>query len=113
VSLIYKILTTDEWQAAQAAGVFYGSAVDRRDGFIHFSSGLQVKETAERHFSGQHGLVLLSVEADDLGSELKWEPSRGGDLFPHLYGPLPISRVKNFTPLPYCSGHHDFPPALA
>jgi uncharacterized protein (DUF952 family) len=112
VSLIYKILTTDEWQAAQAAGVFYGSAVDRRDGFIHFSSGLQIKETAERHFSGQHGLVLLSVEADDLGSELKWEPSRGGDLFPHLYGPLLISRVKNFTPLPYRGGHHDFPPAL-
>ncbi|HEX5378831.1 MAG TPA: DUF952 domain-containing protein [Phenylobacterium sp.] len=90
---IYKILSRQEWTAAQAAGVFEGSAVDRADGFIHFSTAGQAVETARRHFAGQTGLVLLEVEADALGAGLTWEPSRGGDLFPHLYGPLEVAQV--------------------
>jgi uncharacterized protein (DUF952 family) len=91
---IYKILPRAEWLAAQAAGRFEGSAVDREDGYIHFSTAAQVAETARRYFSGQSDLVVLEVEGDDLGGDLKWEPSRGGDLFPHLYEPLPAARVR-------------------
>jgi uncharacterized protein (DUF952 family) len=90
---IYKILTRAEWAAAQAAGRFDGSAVDLRDGYIHFSTAAQAQETARRHFAGQPGLVVLELEADDLGPDLRWEPSRGGDLFPHLYVALPVERV--------------------
>lgn len=90
---IYKILPRAEWAAARAAGRFAGSAVDRRDGFIHFSTAAQAQETARRHFADQGDLVVLEVEADQLGPALKWEPSRGGDLFPHLYGELPAGRV--------------------
>ncbi len=85
---IYKILTEAEWRAAVAADRFEGSAVDRHDGFIHFSTAAQAAETARRHFAGQSGLVIVAFDADRLGERLKWEPSRGGDLFPHLYGPL-------------------------
>jgi uncharacterized protein (DUF952 family) len=97
LSRIYKILSRGEWQAAQAAGRFEGSAVDLQDGFIHFSTAAQAAETARRHFAGQAGLVVLEVEADDLGAALRWEPSRGGDLFPHLYGPLDPARVRKVT----------------
>lgn len=90
---IYKILTRAEWRAAQAAGAFAGSAVDHADGYIHFSTAAQAGETARRHFAGQADLVVLEVEADDLGQALVWEPSRGGDLFPHLYGALPAAKV--------------------
>lgn len=90
---IYKILTRAEWRAAQAAGTFEGSAVDRADGFIHFSTAAQAGETARRHFAGQADLVVLEIEANDLGAALRWEPSRGGDLFPHLYGPLAVAKV--------------------
>jgi uncharacterized protein (DUF952 family) len=100
LSRIYKILSRAEWQAAQAAGRFEGSAVDLQDGFIHFSTAAQASETARRHFAGQGGLVVLEVEADDLGAALRWEPSRGGDLFPHLYGPLDATRVRNVTEAP-------------
>ncbi len=89
MTLIYKILGRDEWAAAEAAGVFTGSAVDIADGFIHFSAEAQVRETLNRHFAGRTDLVLVAVEAGALGPALKWEPSRGGALFPHLYGPLP------------------------
>ncbi|MFL5295217.1 MAG: DUF952 domain-containing protein [Phenylobacterium sp.] len=85
MGLIYKILSREEWQAALAARRFEGSAVDRQDGFIHFSTAEQAPETARRHFAGQPDLVVLAVEADDLSDALKWEPSRGGALFPHLY----------------------------
>lgn len=85
---IYKILPRAEWKLAQTAGRFDGSAVDRQDGYIHFSTAAQASETARRHFAGQSDLVVLEVEAEDLGEALRWEPSRGGDLFPHLYGPL-------------------------
>ena len=85
MSRIYKILPRAEWRAAQTAGVYAGSAVDRADGFIHFSTAAQAAETARRHFSGQTDLVVLELECDDMDS-IVWEPSRGGDLFPHLYG---------------------------
>jgi uncharacterized protein (DUF952 family) len=91
---IYKILARREWEAACDAGVYLGSAVDRADGFIHFSTAAQAQETAIRHFRGQAGLIVLALEADALGGELKWEPSRGGDLFPHLYGMLDPALVR-------------------
>jgi uncharacterized protein (DUF952 family) len=97
---IYKILPRAEWAAAQAAGRFEGSAVDRADGFIHFSTAAQAPETARRHFAGQADLVVLAVEGDDLGPALRWEPSRGGDLFPHLYGPLEAAAVRAVTEAP-------------
>lgn len=91
---IYKILPRAEWAAAQLSGRFEGSAVDHQDGYIHFSTAAQAPETARRYFVGLADLVVLEVEGDDLGTALKWEPSRGGDLFPHLYGPLATSDVR-------------------
>lgn len=91
---IYKILPRAEWTAAEAAGRFEGSAVDRQDGYIHFSSATQAGETARRYFFGMADLVVLEVEADDLGVALKWEPSRGGELFPHLYAALDVAQVR-------------------
>lgn len=99
-SVIYKLLPTREWETAEAAGVFTGSAVDAADGFIHFSTAAQVEDTARRHFAGQAGLSLLAVATDALGDSLRWEPSRGGDLFPHLYGDLPVSAVTWAAELP-------------
>jgi len=110
MSNIYKICTVDEWRAAEHAGVYRGSAVDLRDGFIHFSTAGQAAETAARHFSGQRDLVLLAIDAAALGGRLKWEPSRGGALFPHLYGALPLDAVRGIDPLPLdASGRHVFP----
>lgn len=100
---IYKILARAEWTQAQTAGVFAGSAVDHADGFIHFSTAQQAAETARRHFAGQADLVVLEIEADDLGAALVWEPSRGGDLFPHLYGPLATDKVRAVTEAPLAS----------
>jgi uncharacterized protein (DUF952 family) len=88
VTLIYKILSQAEYDQAAQAGKFVGSAVDVADGFIHFSDASQAQETARRHFFGQSDLVLVAVEADKLGSLLRWEPSRGGELFPHLFNDL-------------------------
>jgi uncharacterized protein (DUF952 family) len=96
---IHKLLNTDEWNAALAAGIYRGSAVDLADGFIHFSTRDQLAETARRHFSGQANLVCLTVEADGLDN-LRWEPSRGGALFPHLYGSLETARVIAVAPAP-------------
>jgi uncharacterized protein (DUF952 family) len=100
VSRIYKILPRAEWETALAGGRFEGSAVDLEDGYIHFSTAGQAQETARRHFHGQAGLVVLEVEAEDLGQALRWEPSRGGDLFPHLYGGLEVARVRSVTDAP-------------
>lgn len=109
-NLIYKICSEAMWQDAQRTGVFAGAEVDRRDGFIHFSTAAQVRETAARHFAGADNLVLLAVEADRLGSALRWEPSRGGGLFPHLYGALPTSTILWAKPLPLgADGQHHFP----
>ncbi|MEO8812314.1 MAG: DUF952 domain-containing protein [Caulobacteraceae bacterium] len=88
---IYKILARSEWTAAAATGRFDGSPVDLADGFIHFSTAVQAPETARRHFRGRAGLVVIAVAAEALGDALKWEPSRGGALFPHLYGSLPCA----------------------
>jgi uncharacterized protein (DUF952 family) len=98
--VIYKILEADAWATAQASGHVEGSADDRRDGFIHFSAADQVVETARRHFAGRTGLVLLTVDDVALGSLLHWEESRGGALFPHLYGPLPVTAVLAAERLP-------------
>lgn len=100
MSRIYKILPRSEWEAASASGRFEGSAVDRQDGYIHFSTAAQAQETARRHFHGQAGLVVLEIEADDLDEALRWEPSRGGALFPHLYGALDAARVRAVTDAP-------------
>ncbi|MDO8410668.1 MAG: DUF952 domain-containing protein [Phenylobacterium sp.] len=90
---IYKILRREEWDRAKALGRFDGSAVDLADGYIHFSTAAQAQETARRHFAGQDDLVVLELDADDLGPDVKWEPSRGGDLFAHLYGSFDTARV--------------------
>lgn len=100
MSRIYKILPRPDWIAAHEAGRYEGSALDRADGFIHFSTAAQAPETARRHFAGQADLVVLEVEADDLGEALRWEPSRGGDLFPHLYGPLAAGQIRYVTRAP-------------
>ncbi len=96
---VYKILSRAEWIAAQDAAVFEGSAIDRRDGFIHLSTAAQAGETARLHFAGQTGLVLLKLRAEDLGEALVWEPSRGGQLFPHLHGALDPRQVRSAAPL--------------
>lgn len=106
---VYKICDREEWENALAQGVFEGSAIDRRDGFIHFSADHQLRETARRHFAERPGLVLLAIEAEALGAGLKWEKSRGGDLFPHLYGPLDVKKVHATAPLPWDGTAHEFP----
>ena len=97
--VVYKIVAADEWREAEAAGVFVGAAIDRADGFIHFSTAEQAPETAAKWFAGRADLTLAAVDADALGSDLRWEPSRGGALFPHLYAPLPMSAVVWSRPL--------------
>lgn len=111
--MIYKILQFDEWRIAREAGTFHGSPVDAKDGFIHFSTASQLAETAARHFAGRTGLVLLWVDETRLAAPLKWEPSRGGDLFPHLYGALPVSAVTHVDDLPWDGSKHRLPASLA
>jgi uncharacterized protein (DUF952 family) len=109
--LIYHICRQDEWAAAEQSGSYAGSSQDRADGFIHFSGAGQVRASAAKHRAGQDGLVLLTVEAAALGEALKWEPSRGGALFPHLYGALPVTAVRQVDALPLgADGAHVFPP---
>lgn len=110
MAIIFKICRTAEWAQAVRDGVFRGSAVDMQDGYIHFSTAAQVTETAARHFAGQSNLVLVAVDAAALGDKLKWEPSRGGALFPHLYGDLPARAAVWAKPLPLDKeGLHVFP----
>jgi len=99
-SLVYKICDARVWREAERIGQFTGSGVDLADGFIHLSAADQVAETARKHFFGQRDLVLVAVVADKLEPALKWEVSRGGALFPHLYGPLPTAAVRWVKPLP-------------
>jgi uncharacterized protein (DUF952 family) len=89
----FKLVAASEWAAALAEGVYAGSAVDRADGYIHLSTALQLAETARRHYAGRSHLLLLTVPLGGLGGALVWEPSRGGELFPHLYAPLAVSTV--------------------
>ena len=91
---VYKIAARVDWDAALRTGRFEGAAIDLRDGYIHLSTAAQAQATARLHFAGQSGLVLLQIDAAKLASALKWEPSRGGDLFPHLYGPLRCALVQ-------------------
>ena len=108
---IYKICQKSLWRDAEQHGAFRGAPIDLDDGFIHFSTAEQVEETAARHFAGQHDLVLVAVSTDALGTALRWEPSRGGALFPHLYAELRMSAVVEVCDLPLDSaGKHCFPP---
>lgn len=107
---IYKICPETMWLEAERTGTFTGAPIDLADGFIHFSTAAQVVETAARHFAGQTDLVLVAIEAEKLGSALKFEVSRGGALFPHLYAPLQVTAAKWVRPLPLkADGAHDFP----
>ncbi len=99
MATIYKICPADLWRAAERTGLFAGSPVDLRDGYIHFSTAVQLAETAAKHFAGQDDLVLVAIDAGALGAALKFEPSRGGALFPHLYGALPLAAVTRVRPL--------------
>ena len=108
--LIYKILGQAEWEALAAEGMSAGSAKDRADGFVHLSTAEQVAETAAKHFAGRSDLVLLAVDAESLGPALRWEPARGGALFPHLYAPLRRTELVWAVPLPLGpDGRHRFP----
>lgn len=107
--LIYKILRRPEWDAFRAAGQTLGAPIDLADGFIHFSAAPQLAETAARHFADQSDLVLVAFDADRLGDALKWEASRGGALFPHLYRALLVSEVVWDKSLPLGAAGHIFP----
>ena len=97
--MIYRIVSSVEWGAAQASGVFAGSELDRRDGYIHFSTAAQAAETAAKHYAGKSDLLLLFVDEASLTSPLKWEVSRGGQHFPHLYGTLSVISVRRVAKL--------------
>ncbi len=110
MATIYKICSAAMWDEARRNGVFTGAPVDLADGYIHFSTAAQARETAAKHFAGQTGLVLLWIESEALGDKLKWEPSRGGALFPHLYDTLDVRHVTRTDPLPLGDdGAHVFP----
>ncbi|WP_322515436.1 DUF952 domain-containing protein [Rhodopseudomonas palustris] len=105
---IYKICDASAWREAEQAGVYRGSADDSRDGFIHFSTAEQLAETLARHYAGKTGLELIAVDADRLGPALRWEPSRGGELFPHLYGELDLGAVTAIREIATrADGSHD------
>jgi uncharacterized protein (DUF952 family) len=113
-NLIYKIVTAAQWAEAEELGEFLGAPIDLEDGYMHFSTSAQVVETVEKHFHGQLDLLIVSVDADGLGEALKWEPSRGGDLFPHLYANLAMTSVISVDDLPMGKGgKHMFPEAFA
>ena len=112
VSFLYKIMSKHEWAAALVKGKYEGSDVDQKDGFIHLSATHQVRATAQKHFEGKADLLLISVREENLGQSLKWEASRGGDLFPHIYGTLKLDAVTEVNPLPLVNGAHQFPEGL-
>ena len=108
--LIYHICRRSEWEGREATDPYRGSSQDTADGFIHFSTAAQLRESAYKHRAGQDDLVLVTVDADRLRTALKWEPARGGALFPHLYGALPLAAVVRVDPLPLRQdGTHVFP----
>jgi uncharacterized protein (DUF952 family) len=114
VALIYKICPDALWREAEVAGRFEGAPVDLADGYIHFSTAGQVRETAARHFAGKRGLLLIAIDEFKLGKALRYEPSRGGKLFPHLYATLDPKSVRWVAPLPLrADGGHIFPEDLA
>lgn len=110
MDMIYKVVARDAWQAACESKVFSGAAIDVQDGFIHFSTATQVKETVSKHFHGQDDLLLIAFRTESLGPALKWEVSRGGALFPHLYAPLATDLAVECVPLTLnADGSHEFP----
>ncbi len=110
MTTVYKIVAADLWRAAEESGVFAGAGIDLKDGFIHLSTGAQAKRTAQLYFAGRDNLVLVAADGARLGNVLKYEPSRDGDLFPHLYGLLPLTAVLWVRPLPLgADGNHVFP----
>ena len=111
---IFHMCRAEEWETALATGAYPGSSQDAADGFIHFSTAAKIVESAAKHRAGQSGLLLLTVDAGMLGDALKWEPSRGGQLFPHLYGALPVTAAIRVDPLPLGDdGRHVFPGHVA
>ncbi|WP_027168403.1 DUF952 domain-containing protein [Mesorhizobium sp. WSM3224] len=107
--IIYKIAPEALWREAEKNGCFTGAPIDIADGFIHFSTAAQARETAARHFAGQTDLLLVAVDSNKLGDALKYEVSRGGALFPHLYAPLALDAVLWVKPLPLGADGHEFP----
>jgi uncharacterized protein (DUF952 family) len=109
MTLIYKIASAKLWRVAESQGSFTGAPIDLKDGYIHFSTAEQARETVALHFKGQDDLVIAAIDAERLKDNLKWEPSRGGSLFPHLYAALPMDAVIWVKPLPMnADGSHDF-----
>ena len=108
---VYKICAAADWRAAEETGIYHGSADDARDGFIHLSASRQLRATAERHFHGLDDLVLVTFEEAAMPA-LRWEVSRGGDLFPHVYGALPTVLARRVTPLPWDGAAHVFPDCI-
>lgn len=107
--LIYKIMTQSQWDQFRADGTFEGAPIDQADGYIHFSTAEQMAETAAKHFAGQTDLLLLWVEGDIFGESLKWEVSRGGAKFPHLYGSWALDQISGRVDLPWDGTAHKFP----
>lgn len=107
--LIYKIFRRAEWDVLKAEGATEGAPIDLQDGYIHLSTAAQVAETAAKHFAGESDLVLVALETDALGHDLRWEPSRGGALFPHLYRPMRTADVVWDKSLPLGATGHIFP----
>ncbi len=107
--MIYKIFRADEWAVFEAAGETLGAPIDLADGYVHISTGTQVAETVDKYFNKVEGLWILALEPDTLGEALKWEPSRGGDLFPHLYRALRMEDIVWVKPLPLEGDAHVFP----
>ena len=108
-NLIYKVCKTSEWDDAVQSGIYGGSCDDRRDGFIHFSTADQLAGTLAKHFAGQDDLVLLTFDSNDLDDRLKWEKSRGGELFPHFYGTLKVTEAKSLQNLSLGPDGHVLP----
>ena len=111
--LIYKIFRAEEWATLQAQGASDGAPIDVTDGYVHFSTATQAAETAAKHFAGAEGLTLLACDADAMGDDLKWEVSRGGALFPHLYRQIRMADVVWSKPLPFDGQAHQFPPEMS
>jgi uncharacterized protein (DUF952 family) len=112
LTILYKITTTHEWATAVSQGQFKGSALDLKDGFIHLSTGEQVRETARLHFAGQENLLLVAISEGVVGAHLKWEASRGGKLFPHVYAALDPAQILWCKALPWNGETFTFPPEI-
>jgi len=111
--IVYKIARQQEWDEAERTRVFTGSRDDERDGFIHLSSAAQVRATCAIHFAGERNLLLIGLDAERLGPAIKWEPSRKGEMFPHLYGPLRLTDVTSVSAIPTdTDGRAIFPPEI-